>query len=114
MCVSGFVATWCEVFGCDASSAGVGRLDGRGWLGMACLSGGGSDAGTSFGVVEEGAKFSFSGGGHNSLDDGAVDVNGAVERWRSRVGIGWGSWIFGKGAEEEMPPARERASLSER
>ena len=28
-------------------------------------------------------------------------MNGAVERWRSRVGIGWGSRIFGEGAEEE-------------
>ena len=99
--VNGFGTTLFDSVVGDAGSAGIVSLDGSGWLGMAHLGEGGAEPGTIFGIIEEGAKFSFGGGGHNSLDDGAVDVNGAVERWRSRVGIGWGSRIFGEGAEEE-------------
>ena len=99
--VNGFGRTLFDSVVGDAGGAGIVSLDGSGWLGMAHLGEGGAEPGTIFGIIEEGAKFSFGGGGHNSLDDGAVDVDGAVERWRSRVGIGWSSWIFGKGAEEE-------------
>jgi hypothetical protein len=99
--VNGFGATLFDNVDGYAGGPGIVGLNGSGWRGMAHLGEGGVEPGTIFGIVEEGTKFSFDGGGHNRLDDGAVDVNGAVERRRSQVGIWWGSWIFGKGAEEE-------------
>jgi hypothetical protein len=81
--VNGFGATLFDSVVGYAGSTGIVSLDGSGWLGMAHLGEGGAEPGTIFGIVEEGAKFGFGGGGHNSLDDGAGDVNGAIERRRS-------------------------------
>ncbi len=48
-----------------------------------------------FGIVEEGTKFGLGGRGHASLDDGAVDMDGAIDRWRSAIGVRGFGVIFG-------------------
>jgi hypothetical protein len=99
--VDGFGAALFDGVVGNARGTGVVGLDGSGWLGMSHLGEGGPEPGTIFGIVEEGAKFGFGGRGDNSFDDGAVDMNGTIERRRSRVGIRGCGWIFGKRAEEE-------------
>ncbi len=99
--VDGFGAALFDGVVGNARGTGVVGLDGSGWLWMSHPGESGPEPGTIFGVVEEGAKFSFGGRGDNSFDDGAVDMNGTIERRRGRVGIRCGGWICGKRAEEE-------------
>jgi hypothetical protein len=80
--VGGFgAALFYSVVG-NARGTGVAGLDGSGWLWMSHLGEGSPEPGTIFGVVEEGAKFGFGCRGDNSFDDGAVDMNGTIERRR--------------------------------
>lgn len=53
----------------------------------------GTEHGGIFGIVEKCAEFGFGGGGHDGLDDGAVDVDGAVEGW-------WGT-VVGRSRDPE-------------
>ena len=93
--VDGFGAALFDSVIGNAGGAGVIGLDGSGWLGMPHFVECGAEPDPIFCVVEEGTEFGFGGRGHDSLDDGAVDVNGAIERRWSAIGIGGLGGVFG-------------------
>ena len=72
----------------NAGGACVVGLDGSGRLWMAHFFKGCAEHGCFFAVEEEGCEFSFGGGGKDGGHDARVDVDGAIARWRRRVG-GW-------------------------
>ena len=100
--VDGFGAALFDGVIGDASGASVVGLDWSGRLRVAHFEQCGAEHGGVFGIVEECAKFGFGGGGHDGVDDGAVDVDGAVDGWRDGVGIWSGGCVGGEGAEEEI------------
>jgi hypothetical protein len=93
----------------NARGTGIVGLGGSGWLWMSHLGEGDPEPGTIFGVVEEGAKSGFGCRGDNSFDVGAPLKGGGV-KLRSGVAVG----SAGRELRKKVPPARERASVSER
>ena len=72
----------------DANGTFVVRLDWGGSLGVAHFIKGGAEGCGILGIIEKSACFSFRRGGEDSVHDGAMYVDGAVERGRCTVGTG--------------------------
>ena len=64
----------------NAGGAGVVSLDMGASLWMAKFFKGNSERAEILEIEESGAKFSFGGRGDNGRDDGAMDINGAIDR----------------------------------
>jgi hypothetical protein len=91
----------CVVGVARGGGAGIFSLDGCHRLGMPYFFKGSVEPDGVFAIVEEGTELGFGGRRDNSLDDGTVDVDGAIERWGLGIWIGSGCQIGRKRAEKE-------------
>jgi hypothetical protein len=99
--VNGFGASLFDSTVGDARRTGVVRLDGSGRLWMSHVSKGGAKPGSLLAVVEESAKFRFSCGRDDNFENGAGNMDSAVDGRGRMIGIRSGNMNGICRAEEE-------------
>ena len=85
----------------DTGGAGIVGLDRGGRLWVAHVFECGAEHGCLFAIEEESAEFRLGSGGEDNGHYGGMDMNGAVERWRSVGGQWRRGWLAQCVTEEE-------------